>query len=84
LIELQTRSIKTVEMRQPGGNLAQDERDGRGKKQSPEVVNLLRQIEMAVANGKMTPQSNLILCGRLAIGSAAAANERPRANSAPD
>jgi putative transposase len=30
----------------------------RGKKNSPEqVVNLLRQIEVAVANGKTTPQA---------------------------
>ena len=31
---------------------------GRGKKYQPEqVVNLLRQIEVAVANGKTTPQA---------------------------
>jgi transposase-like protein len=30
----------------------------RGKKQSPEqIVNLLRQIEVAIANGKTTPQA---------------------------
>jgi putative transposase len=39
-------------------HIGQGEREGRGKKYQPEqVVNLLRQIEVAAANGKTTAQA---------------------------